>query len=153
MAIDVGAPQVRHAHARAEALGVEAHFSQQDGTHTDFPDGHFDLVASMLVTHECPVPVIKGLFKEAHRLLAPGGIMLMDGGAPKPNDPYVQMMTSWFGMNANEPFSRWFQGAGLSQSGRRGWLRAEERYFTAQRDPVYLKGQLPPIYFFGAIKD
>jgi SAM-dependent methyltransferase len=27
--IDVGAPQVRHAHARAEALGVEAHFSQQ----------------------------------------------------------------------------------------------------------------------------
>jgi hypothetical protein len=30
---------------------------------------------------------------------------------------------------------------------------ASERYFTAQREPVYLKGQLPPIYFFGAIKD
>jgi ubiquinone/menaquinone biosynthesis C-methylase UbiE len=150
--IDVGAPQVRHAHARAEALGVEAHFSQQNGADTDFPDGHFDLIASMLVTHECPVPVIKGLFKEAHRLLAPGGIMLMDGGMPMPNDPYVQMMTSWFGMNANEPFATGFKALDFPKAVAEAGF-ASERYFTAQREPVYLKGQLPPIYFFGAIKD
>ena len=150
--IDVGAPQVRHAHARAEAMGVEIHYSQQNGADTDFPDGYFDLVASMLVTHECPVPVIKGLFKEAHRILAPGGIMLMDGGMAMPNDPFVQMTTSWFGMNANEPFAIGFKGLDYPKAVAEAGF-APERYFTAQRDPVYLKGQLPPISFFGAIRD
>jgi SAM-dependent methyltransferase len=150
--IDVGAPQVRYAHARAESMGAAVHFSQQNGTETDFPDGHFDLVASMLVTHECPVPVIKGLFREAHRLLAPSGIMLMDGGAPTPEDPYVQLQTSWFGMNANEPFSAGFKSldcpAAVAEAGF-----PRENYFTAQREQVYLKGQLPPINFFGAIRE
>jgi SAM-dependent methyltransferase len=150
--IDVGGPQVRYAHARAEALGVEAHYSQQDGTATDFPDGHFDLVTSMLVTHECPAPVIRGLFKEAHRLLAKGGIMLMDGGAPKPTDPFVELSTTWFGMNANEPFSAGFRALDYPKAVAEAGFRPEN-YFTASRDPVYLKGQLPPIYFFGAIRE
>ncbi len=149
--IDVGAPQIRYAHARAEALGVEAHFSQQNGAHTDFPDGHFDVIASMLVTHECPVPVIKALFKEAHRLLAPGGVMLMDGGMPIPEDPYVQMQTSWFGMNANEPFAIGFKAMDYPRAVADAGF-APEAYFTAQREPVYLKGQLPPISFFGAVR-
>ena len=150
--IDVGAPQVRHAHARAEALGVEAYFSPQDGTNTDFPDGHFDLIASMLVTHECPVPVIKGLFKEAHRLLAPGGIMLMDGGMPISNDPYIQLMTGWFAYNANEPFAAGFKTLDYPKAVAEAGFRPE-RYFTKTREPVYLKGQLPPNYFFGSIRD
>jgi SAM-dependent methyltransferase len=150
--IDLGAPQIRYAHARAEALGVEAHFSQQNGAQTDFPDGHFDLITSMLVTHECPAPVIRGLFKEAHRLLAPGGIMLMDGGAAKPNDPYVELMMNWFGMNANEPFSAGYKALDYPKAVAEAGFKPD-RYFTAQRDPVYLKGQLPPISFFGAIRE
>ncbi|QGN55861.1 class I SAM-dependent methyltransferase [Novosphingobium sp. Gsoil 351] len=149
--IDVGGPQVRYAHGRAESLGVGVHFSQQDGTATDFPDGHFDLVTSMLVTHECPVPVIKGLFKEAHRLLARGGITLHDGGTPA-HDPFESHMTSWFGNNANEPFSAQFRmldyKAALVEAGF-----AEESYFRGEREPVYLKGQLPPITLVGAVKD
>jgi len=109
-------------------------------------------VSSMLVTHECPVPVIRKLFKEAHRLLAPGGIMLMDGGAPNAADPFVQMRTSWFGNNANEPFSVGFKGLDYPKAVAEAEF-APEQYFTAQRDPVYLKGQLPPISFFGAIRD
>ena len=150
--IDVGAPQVRYAHARANALGVEAHFSQQDGASTDFPDGYFDLVTSILVTHECPVPVIKGLFKEAHRILAPGGVMWMDGGAPISDDPYVQMQMSWFGMNANEPFSAGYKTLDYPAAVAKAGF-APERYFTAVREAVYLKGQLPPIHFFGSVKD
>ena len=56
--IDVGAPQISHGHARAISLGVAVHLSQQDGTATDFPDGRFDLVTSMLLTHEMLVPMI-----------------------------------------------------------------------------------------------
>ena len=149
--IDVGAPQVRYAHGRAEGLGKAIHFSQQDGTATDFPDGHFDLVTSMLVTHECPVPVIKGLFKEAHRLLAPGGVTLHDGGTPA-HDPFESLMTSWFGNNANEPFSAQFRAldykAALVEAGF-----SEDSYFRGQREAVYLKGQLPPITLVGAVKE
>ena len=107
--VDVGGPQVRYAHGRAESLGVPIHYSQQDATATDFLDGYFDIVVSMLVTHECPQPVIRGLFREAHRLLAPGGLTLHDGGASYASDPFENLLTSWFGNNANEPFSAGFK--------------------------------------------
>ena len=150
--IDVGAPQVRYAHGRAESLGTEIHFSQQDGTATDFPDGYFDLVVSMLVTHECPVPVIKGLFKEAHRLLAPGGMTLHEGGASPLDDPFESLMTSWFGINANEPFSVGFKALDFEAAFVDAGF-ASDKFFRGSREPVYLKGQLPPISLVGATKD
>ncbi len=149
--IDVGAPQVRYAHGRAESLGQAVHFSQQDGAATNFPDGSFDLVTSMLVTHEMPAPVIRAMFKEAHRLLSPGGITLHDGGADPLGDPFDALMTSWFGHNANEPFSAGFKaldfkaaltGAGFPEAG----------FFRGTREQVYLKGQLPPISLVGAVR-
>ena len=150
--IDVGAPQVRYAHARAEALGWEIHYSQQDGGATDFPDGHFDLVTSMLVTHEMPVPHIRKMFGEAHRLLAPGGITLHDGGAAPLHDPFEGLMTSWFGINANEPFSVGFKAfdfeSGLSEAGF-----PAANFFRGTREQVYLKGQLPPISLVGSVKE
>ena len=141
---------VRYAHARAEALGVAAHFSQQDATATDFPDGYFDIVTSMLVLHECPFEVNRALFREAHRLLAPGGMMLHDGYVPS-QEPWAQFINSWFTYNANEPFSvgirkldykRDFTEAGFPEAG----------FFTGTREQVYLKGQLPPIAYAGAVK-
>ncbi|MCL6753034.1 methyltransferase domain-containing protein [Nostoc sp. CCCryo 231-06] len=42
-AIDVGAPMLRYAHARAESLGKRVHFSQQNAEQTNFPDESFDL--------------------------------------------------------------------------------------------------------------
>lgn len=149
--IDVGAPQVRHAHARAEALGQAIQFSQQDATATDFPDGHFDLVVSLLLTHEMPAPVIRQTYREAHRLLAKDGVMLHDAASAAPPAPFELLMQSWFAFNANEPFSM-------------GWRALDHRQaiidagfdpaqcFTGQREAVYLKGQLPPVNFLGAIK-
>lgn len=150
--IDVGAPQVRYAHGRAEAMGVSIHFSQQNGTATDFPDGHFDIVSSMLVTHECPQPVIRGLFKEAHRLLAKGGVTVHDGGSYGAPDPFDHLLMSWFGNNANEPFSAGFKSLDYDQALVDAGFPAEN-IVRGIREPVYLKGQLPPISFIGAIRD
>jgi ubiquinone/menaquinone biosynthesis C-methylase UbiE len=150
--IDIGAPQVRYAHGRAESLGAAIHFSQQDGTATDFPDGYFDIVVSMLVTHECPQPVIRGLFKEANRLLAPGGLTLHDGGASYASDPFENLLMSWFGNNVNEPFSAGFKSLDYDQAFIDAGF-AKDKLVRGKRDPVYLKGQLPPISFVGAIKD
>ena len=151
-AIDIGAPQVRYAHRRAEALGKRLLVSQQDGTQTDYPDGHFDLVFTCLVLHECPLPVIKGVFRECHRLLAKGGLTLHDGYEnTAAATPMVSLMSSFFAHNINEPFSLGVQDfdyrAALVEAGF-----APDRYVSGTRPPAYLKGHLPPIGYVGAFK-
>ena len=151
-AVDVGAALLRYAHARAESLNVAVNFSQQDACHLDFPDNHFDLVYSIIVTHECPVPVLRSMLAEIHRVTAPEGIMMHDGYfKPAPLKPIDEVMNTWFALNANEPFSRGFRRfdfeRGFADAGF-----APERHFTGTQAAVYLKGQLPDISFVGAIK-
>jgi ubiquinone/menaquinone biosynthesis C-methylase UbiE len=74
--LDVAAPCLRYAHARAEALGVAAHFLQADATGVPLPDGSFDLVFSSMFLHELPVKDIRATIAQAFRLLRPGGLML-----------------------------------------------------------------------------
>jgi SAM-dependent methyltransferase len=75
-AIDVGAPSLRYAHARAEYFGKKVHYMQQSAEGTDFPDGHFDLVVSHGLLHETATQATKNILKEANRLLAPGGVTM-----------------------------------------------------------------------------
>jgi ubiquinone/menaquinone biosynthesis C-methylase UbiE len=75
-AIDIAAPMLRYAHARAEHIGAEIHFSQQNAEKTDFPDGHFDLIVSAVMLHETSLRATKRIFKECHRLLRKGGVMV-----------------------------------------------------------------------------
>lgn len=75
VAIDVGAPCLRYAHARAEALGHKVYFVQANAEKTDFPDGSFDLIVSQIMMHEMNRPAIDRVFRESYRLLKPGGIV------------------------------------------------------------------------------
>jgi SAM-dependent methyltransferase len=150
--IDIGAPMMRYAHARAESLGKKIHFSQQDYVATNFPDGYFDVVVSMLVTHEAPVPVLKALFKEINRILAPGGIMMHDGVLKRPDrPPFEEVMVSWFGSNANEPFTVGFKKLDFGEACvEAGFPR--DGVFGGSRPAVYLQGTLPDVNFVGAVK-
>jgi SAM-dependent methyltransferase len=150
--VDIGAPQVRYAHRRAESLGYAVHFSQQDAAALDFEDGYFDVVVSLLVTHEMPAPHIRGMFRECHRVLASGGVAMHDGGYPIPETPIDQVMSNWFNENANEPFAigmrRMDMDAEMIAAGFK-----PENLFRGQKDPVYLKGHLPPASYIGAVKE
>lgn len=75
-AIDVGAPMLRYAHARAEAMGATIHFSQQNAEATDFADARFDLITSSVMLHETSARAMRTIFAECHRLLRPGGVMV-----------------------------------------------------------------------------
>ncbi len=75
IAIDVAAPMLRYAHARAVALGKAVHWHQRDIRDTRFPDAHFDLVTSSILFHEVHPDEIGAVFREAWRVLAPGGVM------------------------------------------------------------------------------
>jgi SAM-dependent methyltransferase len=103
--IDVAAPQVRYAHARAAALGLEVNFAQMNAEQTSFPDGHFDLIVSHILLHETSGKAMPKIFKECARLLAPGGYMIHADLPPFDlMDPFTQFILdneTWYN---NEPF-------------------------------------------------
>jgi SAM-dependent methyltransferase len=103
--IDVGAPVLRYAHARAESLGKKVHFSQQNAEKTNFPDGHFDLIVSHILVHETSHVAIRNIMKEAHRLLAPGGVIIHAETPPyRDLEPFDAFMLDWDTRNNNEPY-------------------------------------------------
>ena len=104
-AIDLGAPVLRYAHARAQSLGKAVHFSQQNAEHTDFPDGHFDLIVSHILVHEMSPAALRNMLAECHRLLAPGGLMIhADFPGYAGVDPLTQSMIDWDTYYNHEPF-------------------------------------------------
>jgi ubiquinone/menaquinone biosynthesis C-methylase UbiE len=103
--IDVGAPILRYAHARATSMGVPVHFSQQNAERTDFEDGRFDLVLSHILLHETSRQALPRILAECRRLLRPGGLML-HLEVPRGDTPMEQFMHDWESYNNNESFSR-----------------------------------------------
>lgn len=105
-AIDVAAPCLRYAHARAEGMGYAVHWSQQNAERTDFPDGHFDLIVSHILFHETSNAALRTIIGECHRLLSPGGVMV-HFDAPQYEDmpdPYDHTLGDWSTHYNNEPF-------------------------------------------------
>lgn len=103
--VDVGAPMIRYAHARAEAMGKKVHYSQQNAEKTNFPDGHFDLIVSHILVHETSNKAIRNIMKEAYRLLAPGGVVLHLETPPyRAMTDFEACMLDWDTRNNNEPF-------------------------------------------------
>ncbi len=74
--IDVGAPMLRYAAARASVLGQPVRFAQQNAERTDFAAQSFDLVVSHILFHEIPAVARQRVFAESYRLLKPGGVMV-----------------------------------------------------------------------------
>ncbi|MDX2222943.1 MAG: class I SAM-dependent methyltransferase [Rhodospirillaceae bacterium] len=102
-AIDVAAPCLRYGHARAVAMGKDVHFRQANAETLPFPDAHFDLVVSHALMHETSTKAIRAIYREAHRVLAPGGVMAhLDGIMP--HDLYEKYYSEWMAHYNNEPF-------------------------------------------------
>lgn len=104
-AIDVGAALLRYAHARAESLGLPIHFHQMSGEHMTFADHSFDLVCCLATLHETSRSAAFNIFKDAFRVLKPGGLFLCSELPPyKGVDPWTQFVRDWDTYNNNEPF-------------------------------------------------
>ncbi|NCW57724.1 MAG: class I SAM-dependent methyltransferase [Gammaproteobacteria bacterium] len=121
--LDVGAPVLRYAHARAEALGVAIDFSQQNAESTDFAPGSFDLIVSHIVLHETSKSALPRILGECRRLLAPGGMML-HLEIPRGRTVIEKFMHNWESYNNNETFARYMTGIDLKAEAMKGGFPA-----------------------------
>ncbi len=104
-AVDVAAPMLRYAHARAEDLGKKIHFSQQNAEFLDFEDESFDLIVSHILLHETSDKAIRNIVGECQRVLRKGGVMIHAETPPyKDMSPFDAFMLDWDTRNNNEPF-------------------------------------------------
>ena len=108
--IDVGAPVLRYANARANSMGVGIHWHQMNANKLDFEDESFDIVWSSMFWHEVPLKDIRKGFAEAYRVLKPGGLMLHMELPPNntlsPYDGFYLDWDSWYNV---EPFYKPFR--------------------------------------------
>lgn len=154
--IDVAAPGLRYGHAKAEYEGVPIHFSQQNAEATDFPDGHFDLIVSSFFLHEVPLVSTRAILAEAHRLLAPGGVLaFMELPPHKSCDAFLNFAYDWDTRHNNEPFYATFRaqdptelltGAGFPGDGVFEVTIPDVTGYDMDRYPAFLAGevQAPP---------
>jgi len=111
--IDVGAPCLRHAHARAESMGIPIHYKQENAEKTHYPDESFDLVVSVIMFHETSQSALPNILGESYRLLKPGGMMLhldVPGGA----DPFGAFVMEWECKNTNENFANMYRATDMA---------------------------------------
>jgi ubiquinone/menaquinone biosynthesis C-methylase UbiE len=129
--IDVAPACLRYAHARAQSMGLEAHFRQANATALPFPDASFDLVFSSMFLHELPVKDIRAVFAEAQRLLRPGGLMLHY--ELPPNDaisPYDGFYLDWDSHYNAEPYYQGYRDLSPPALAAEAGF-APDRYFEA----------------------
>ncbi len=129
--LDVASPCLRYAHARAQALGLTAHFLQADATAVPLPDQSQDLVFSSMFLHELPVEDIRAVMREAWRLLRPGGLMLHYELPPNEAlSAYDGFYLDWDSHFNAEPFYQGYRDlVPADEVARAGFDRA--RYFHA----------------------
>ena len=138
--IDVAAPCLRYALARAQSQRRALHFHQMNAEALEFADASFDLVFSSMFLHEVPPKGIPKVFAEAHRVLKPGGLMLhMELPPAAQLSAYDSFYLDWDGHYNNEPFYRAFRAADL-----RALLRG-----AGFRDADYLQHVVPSISALG----
>lgn len=107
-AIDVSAPMLRYAHARAKSLGIEnIKFIQMSGEDLSrFDDQYFDWVQSSIFLHELSAKALPKILSESYRVLNSRGLSL-HVEQPQYDDSmpiFEQFMRDWDAYNNNEPF-------------------------------------------------
>ena len=127
--IDVAAPCLRYALARARAQNRAIHFHQMNATALMFADASFDVIFSSMFLHELPRRDINAVFGEARRVLRPGGLMLhMELPPNRSLAPFDQFYLDWDSFYNNEPFYKSYRDQDPRALCRAAGF-ADERFF------------------------
>lgn len=102
--VELSAPCLRLAARRAaESQATNVLFKQADAADTRLDAGTSDIVTSTMLLHEMPPSHIKGVFRESHRLLKPGGLSIHLDFLVR-DDPFKEYIHYGHSRRNNEPF-------------------------------------------------
>ena len=108
--LDAASPCLQYGHARAEAMGIPIQFKQALCDALPYSDSSVDVVFSSMFLHELPTELIKAFFKEAHRILRPGGVLInMELPPNNALGAYDAFYLDWDCFYNNEPFYKDFR--------------------------------------------
>ncbi|MFT2092756.1 class I SAM-dependent methyltransferase [Paraglaciecola sp. 2405UD69-4] len=143
VAIDVSAPMLRYAHARAKSLGVNnIKFIQMSGEDmSKLSDQSFDWVQTSIFLHELSARSLPKILKEAYRVLKPGGLTLhLEQPQYEESMPlFEQFMRDWDAYNNNEPFWTAMHAIDMKQALVDSGLQAENLFHAAMRGVIDTK--------------
>jgi ubiquinone/menaquinone biosynthesis C-methylase UbiE len=110
LGIDVAAPCLRYALARARSQGRALQLHQMNAERLAFADASFDVVFSSMFLHEVPRAGIARVLAEAYRILRPGGLMLHMELPPNARlQPFDAFYLDWDGDYNHEPYYKPFR--------------------------------------------
>ncbi len=142
--VEVGAPLVRYAHARAVQLGVPVHIVQRLAEDSGFESGSFDVVSAHILFHEVNDDAAFHIINEAYRLLRPGGVFdIIDFNKDRSFSAYEEYRMwadhsfngeVWEAEFYNRPFAEWLVQAGFElSSGEAALSRGGLKKYVARK--------------------
>lgn len=102
--VDLSAPTLRLANLRALEAGLDVDFVQADAEKTGLPAQSFDGATCYWLLHELPPESIRGLFREARRLVKPGGFFASFDMHTAPGGNIGMFLSAGHSARNNEPF-------------------------------------------------
>jgi ubiquinone/menaquinone biosynthesis C-methylase UbiE len=88
----------------AAGAGVVARLETANAEALPFPDGSFDVVTSIFMLHELPRRVRRAALEEMHRVLAPGGVLVLEDSAQPSESRELTPALDQFSRDMHEPF-------------------------------------------------
>jgi SAM-dependent methyltransferase len=105
VACDLSPSLLRNGHRLLERVGLKATLKQRDCTDTGEPDDSFDGVITYALHHELPPAENLKLFREMHRILKPGGDIVISDPPPfRAVDLFHAVVLDWDTRGREEPF-------------------------------------------------
>jgi ubiquinone/menaquinone biosynthesis C-methylase UbiE len=95
---------------------VNASFVTDNAEHMPFRDDYFDVVTSVFLFHELPTNARRNVLREIHRVLRPGGLVVIEDSAQRSDAGEVAFFLERFSEEFHEPFYRDYLAEDLSDA-------------------------------------